>query len=1026
MAFCKITQQDFDNLIKLSYKIILDGKFEGVKPLMNTVYELVYKAKGNEPQALTFSGLIPNVLMQLASSDSATSKTMRSLDPNIMTVIFELRDNFQDNLAEIKRYLFNEESTLSPQESEELLSKLDAEDDFMKYDVLLKDVGISNFLMQPENEELFSKYNDKYKFLQKEYNDGLIQKREEALALKRGEDLKKKKKEEELQEDDIEDDGIKINKNDFVILDEDIWEPAKELKFHTPMATVMKQIPYDPKAKPDDELALVKNDYDQLMAEFYNTNPLLDQNFSVYLQNDNESLIERRFLIIDELEKALNNIGQVVVIKDSQGKELTMGSAGVVKDKTSPYYNAPIVASVNEFAFNKYIEQRAQAYSRNTGASVEEVLKFYESEKARLAIARGYLEQNLIKEYRVTVIHQSPGVFEMTDEGKVITRFRNGNKTALKSFTVVKEDKTILGTKFKKGQVVAILEGRENQAISVSTPLIGDLTGKIAVQIKDAIDFYLYKEYNSKEEATALVNNFFRKVLYIDNKNNTLQVVYNQVRNVYVIVYTKKSIKKDSVKYIPITLSSISKQRLNIDDALLNTGTLTIPSNSGPIIVESNDYLNMFMENISTRRTAVRDNQGNFHFDRVNPYFSFALEEDLKPGVSLEKVVEVPFIINDIVRDITVHYYSNGRNEYLEYGKLLSTTALSITQRLEILETIKQDETNSKSEAELTPEQNKNINDLKFIEPAYVNYSNEQIQAFIDSKIPDSKVKKIVWHGTAGNPLESIKGSMFWTNEKGNAIGWNIQRSNENDPGIVVPAIVNIKNPFTIKEDGINSRMTSTTTPQGLIKEAKDNNHDGAIWENVEDMAGVETQTVTFEPSQITILNSPETIAEFKEFVGKESSSEEEVEDFNKLMDEPFVKKEVPVIKKIDEPITSVVIPTPTSEVDDLVNKIIIFKLPKRTISITLDKDNPFHGNVKVKNNPLKDAEIKYIVEMLEKREVPTNMVVLPIQGSQFFLLGGIDSDFFQVFDRTLNVAPMRIITKDELEEYNILSKCKK
>jgi len=38
------------------------------------------------------------------------------------------------------------------------------------------------------------------------------------------------------------------------------------------------------------------------------------------------------------------------------------------------------------------------------------------------------------------------------------------------------------------------------------------------------------------------------------------------------------------------------------------------------------------------------------------------------------------------------------------------------------------------AEEQLTPEQNKNIEDLKTVVPAYANYTNEQIQAFIDSK----------------------------------------------------------------------------------------------------------------------------------------------------------------------------------------------------------------------------------------------------------------------------------------------------
>ncbi|HEY8364887.1 MAG TPA: hypothetical protein VIK84_04880, partial [Haloplasmataceae bacterium] len=135
----------------------------------------------------------------------------------------------------------------------------------------------------------------------------------------------------------------------------------------------------------------------------------------------------------------------------------------------------------------------------------------------------------------------------------------------------------------------------------------------------------------------------------------------------------------------------------------------------------------------------------------------------------------------------------------------------------------------------------------------------------------ESKVRDIVYHGSPKTKLEKIEGISFWTNEIGNAYSYNIQRNEDNSEGFVTSAIVNIKNPYIHQED-VNSRF-ATTTPKDLIDTAKSKNADGAIWKDVEDIGGKETQTIVFEPEQIHILSSKADIQGFKEFVDSNQSN---------------------------------------------------------------------------------------------------------------------------------------------------------
>jgi hypothetical protein len=184
------------------------------------------------------------------------------------------------------------------------------------------------------------------------------------------------------------------------------------------------------------------------------------------------------------------------------------------------------------------------------------------------------------------------------------------------------------------------------------------------------------------------------------------------------------------------------------------------------------------------------------------------------------------------------------------------------------------------------------VDGVEQITPQQKQQALQQYSAYLDTIFPDSKVKDIVYHGSPKNKLEKIKGISFWTNTSGNAYGYNIQRNNDNSPGFVTSAIVNIKNPYIHQED-ITSRF-ATTTPKDLINKAKIQNADGAIWKDVEDIAGKETQTIIFEPEQIHILGSKQDIEGFKGYI-KSNPRLLEVGDKNSEQLYPIDEEEVKV-----------------------------------------------------------------------------------------------------------------------------------
>ena len=145
----------------------------------------------------------------------------------------------------------------------------------------------------------------------------------------------------------------------------------------------------------------------------------------------------------------------------------------------------------------------------------------------------------------------------------------------------------------------------------------------------------------------------------------------------------------------------------------------------------------------------------------------------------------------------------------------------------------------------LTPEQNQNINDLKSIEPAYAAYTNEQIQAFIESKIPDSKVKEIVFHGSDAKFEGFLEDSLNYFGNKKIAEGYGKS---------MYPSLIDIRRPYY--EDGGN---LSSQSYEDLFYKLDEAESDGFISNN-------KSLFVPKEENQIILLSSPETIQEFKKF----------------------------------------------------------------------------------------------------------------------------------------------------------------
>lgn len=205
---------------------------------------------------------------------------------------------------------------------------------------------------------------------------------------------------------------------------------------------------------------------------------------------------------------------------------------------------------------------------------------------------------------------------------------------------------------------------------------------------------------------------------------------------------------------------------------------------------------------------------------------------------------------------------------------------------------------------EITTEQTNQIEELKQSDPRWNKYSNEDIQRFIDSVFPDSKVKNIVYHGT-DDVFEQFDKSKFRKNQEGNGLmfsgtitsiakekgeqveGFYFLKEKTNNYGkIVLPVLLNIKNPKNFGKN-IETMFFGDINPtyeklsfvsSEELKEYTKDNIDGLMGEVV----NVGNEVVVFEPEQIYILNSDRAISDMEKFVNnkKDNNFEEDVSCF--------------------------------------------------------------------------------------------------------------------------------------------------
>jgi len=233
-----------------------------------------------------------------------------------------------------------------------------------------------------------------------------------------------------------------------------------------------------------------------------------------------------------------------------------------------------------------------------------------------------------------------------------------------------------------------------------------------------------------------------------------------------------------------------------------------------------------------------------------------------------------------------------------------------------------------KEDNQLTEQQRQNIQELKQLEPAYAVASDKVVQSFIESIYPESKVKDVVWHGsnvTIDN-FEIRKEPLIHFG----TINAAKQRSSEFENFVLHPSILNIKDLRKVEDgmwfgqkvlmylyenkliseqetaeisnksyqEGNNYQGENPSQRNQVIQKAFNKNiteflntnnlgNLGFVYENFSEDKGSNSYAV-FEPEQITILNSPETIQKFKEFIGKEqriTTGTKSIQNYKQVLD---------------------------------------------------------------------------------------------------------------------------------------------
>jgi len=293
------------------------------------------------------------------------------------------------------------------------------------------------------------------------------------------------------------------------------------------------------------------------------------------------------------------------------------------------------------------------------------------------------------------------------------------------------------------------------------------------------------------------------------------------------------------------TLPSINNKRSNLFKDFIENILSFLNINKNISIYD--DIVNNFEDLFLTKKTTKNNSKTN-------------LREDIITSLLAE---------NAVVTDVTNIQYSENKTSYI--NSKLENTGSNLREK--DVETPKQ--------KSLTPEQNKSIENLKSIEPAYADYSNEQIQSFIESKIPDSQAKQVLFHG--GTLIKDEKFKDNYTGSKGIYFTGSKKRAESyikakgsteySNNSKIYATLLDIKSPLN-KKVWSKWKFNADTINDKEFKQIQDNNADSIIDKDFFSKIGLtnyNTQYIVFEPSQITILNSPETIQEFKEFINAKS-----------------------------------------------------------------------------------------------------------------------------------------------------------
>ena len=147
-----------------------------------------------------------------------------------------------------------------------------------------------------------------------------------------------------------------------------------------------------------------------------------------------------------------------------------------------------------------------------------------------------------------------------------------------------------------------------------------------------------------------------------------------------------------------------------------------------------------------------------------------------------------------------------------------------------------------------------------------------QYSQYLDTVFPGSKVKEIVYHGTAAEQkiekLRTQNGRIYFSDSAtaSQYASWDQDNRQQFEPGAptklqVIPVIINLQNPVLL--DNVSFKETETN------KEG-----DGIIGTNIIDpLGGRENQIVVRDASQAIALGSKEDIEGFKNFVTQPSTS---------------------------------------------------------------------------------------------------------------------------------------------------------